>query len=121
MPSISISIVSVILLFQFIVTTPYEIDDISIDSDPQILVGNEIMSERYKNKTITIIPFSERNMGSLTIEGISIQVVEYNGTYYTPILPYNSYNSLMTMAQDIINSIPLDKSNQSLSRDYALY
>jgi hypothetical protein len=103
----SFIIVSVISLLQFIAAIPYEVDGILYSADSSIASVNKTASEHYKNKTIIVNSFPERNMSLLTIDGIFIKVTEINGTYYTPVLPYYSYNSLITMARDIIDSVPI--------------
>ena len=114
---LSITIVSVISLLHFMVATPYEIDGMSDNSGPPIAFGDEIMNKLYKNKTITINPLSEKNESLLTIDGISIKVFESNGKYFTPVLPYSAYNSLITMAKNIVDLMYMFETNQTSSID----
>jgi hypothetical protein len=91
-------------------TNSYGMDNIANYSISPIQ-GSKV--DFHKNNTITIIPTSNKNESILMIDGLSINFSGSDGKYYTPLLPYNVYNSLRSMAIDIIDFVPIYEINQT--------
>ncbi len=64
--------------------------------------SNKIIEEIYKNKTIIINYTNNENNMFVKIDGIHIDVLKINSTFYTPLLPYQSYSSPINLSKDII-------------------
>ena len=67
--------------------------------------------EIYKNKTIIINYTDNKKDVSLTIDGIKVDVLKTNSTFYTPLLPYQSYSSPIDMSKDIIDFFLTNNTN----------
>jgi hypothetical protein len=69
------------------------------------------MEETYKNKTI-IINSTDEDEQFVIIDGKHIDIIKNNSTYYTPLLPYQSYSSPMEIAKDIIDFLLLNSTER---------
>ena len=72
---------------------------------------NSVIEETYKNKTI-IINNTDENNQFVMIDGKRIDIIKDNSTFYTPLLPYQSYSSPIEMSKDIIDLFLLNSTER---------
>lgn len=70
-----------------------------------------VIEETYKNKTI-IINNTDENNQFVTIDGKRIDIIKDNSTFYTPLLPYQSYSSPMEISKDVIDLFLLNNTKR---------
>jgi hypothetical protein len=70
-----------------------------------------VIEQTYKNKTI-IINNTDENKLFVMIDGKRIDIIKDNSTFYTPLLPYQSYSSPLEISKDIIDLLLLNSTKR---------
>lgn len=101
---------SVFYSFLFIITIP----NLAANSLGYTDFDNQtdsVIEETYKNKTI-IINNTDENKQFVMIDGKRIDIIINNSTFYTSLLPYQSYSSPIDLSKDIIDFFLLNSTER---------